>query len=480
MISTHSRVPFRLWCIVSVALSCLSSAAVEVQIGLNFTGSTLNLNTLSAPPDANGTIGPGHFVELINGRYAAYDKTSGIVEASKTDKGFWTDAGVAFDPGLRIADPRLVFDPLSSRWFACAIDVDGSFSENRLLLAVSRTSNPLDGWNGVAFDPDPATSLFADFPTLGIDANGVYLAANLFAIGGASAVGKTAVAIPKAGLLEPVPSIDGRTSFGMLSVATGVLTLQPVVSFAPTATEAHLLGQGPVITRTLRDTTIRNVNNPGSATLNPTTSISVPTYSPPGNILQPDGTNTLRNIDTRLGATVYEVGGILFAVQATQVGGHSAIRWYRVDAASDTLLESGTISDPNFDYSYPSIAANEDGIIVIGFDGSSLTQFVSSYAIAGETVGGATTFGAPLLLKEGVANYHYAPVSGVSRWGDYSATSVDPEDPTRFWTIQQYVSAPDVWSTQITELRIVPEPSVAAFLSACVVLSGFARARVRS
>ena len=153
-------------------------------------------------------------------------------------------------------------------------------------------------------------------------------------------------------------------------------------------------------------------------------------------------TATLRNIDTRLGATVYEVGGVLFAVQATQVGGHSAIRWYRVDAASDTLLESGTISDPNFDYSYPSIAANEDGIIVIGFDGSSLTQFVSSYAIAGETVGGATTFGAPLLLKEGVANYHYAPVSGVSRWGDYSATSVDPEDPTHFWTIQQYVSAP--------------------------------------
>ena len=165
------------------------------------------------------------------------------------------------------------------------------------------------------------------------------------------------------------------------------------------------------------------------------------------------------------------MGGILFAVQATQVGGRSAIRWYRVDAATDTLLEAGTISDTNFDYSYPSIAANEDGIIVIGFDASGLTRFVSSYAAVGETVGGVTTFGAPLLLKEGVANYHYAPVSGVSRWGDYSATSVDPEDSTRFWTIQQYVSAPDVWSTQITELRIIPEPFAASLVGTTLLFS---------
>ena len=171
-----------------------------------------------------------------------------------------------------------------------------------------------------------------------------------------------------------------------------------------------------------------------------------------------------------MGAAVYEVGGVLFAVQDTQVGGRSAIRWYRVDAASGTLLESGTVSDPNLDFSYPSIAANEEGVIVIGFDGSGLARFVSSYAIVGETVAGLTTFGVPLLLKEGVANYHYAPVSGVSRWGDYSATSVDPEDSTRFWTIQQYVSAPDVWSTQITELRVIPEPFAASLLAATLLL----------
>jgi len=42
----------------------------------------------------------------------------------------------------------------------------------------------------------------------------------------------------------------------------------------------------------------------------------------------------------------------------------------------------------------------------------------------------------------------------ISRWGDYTSTSVDPSDPNRFWTIQMYPDPldTDVWSTEITEL----------------------------
>jgi hypothetical protein len=75
----------------------------------------------------------------------------------------------------------------------------------------------------------------------------------------------------------------------------------------------------------------------------------------------------------------------------------------------------------------------------------------------------------PVLLQAGVVSYHDAnellaqllddPVTD-SRWGDYSATSVDPTDPNRFWIIQMYPSGVDsssgmdvgIWSTQITEI----------------------------
>jgi hypothetical protein len=96
---------------------------------------------------------------------------------------------------------------------------------------------------------------------------------------------------------------------------------------------------------------------------------------------------------------------------------------------------------------------------VIGCNGSSTNSFVSSYAFVGETINGVTTFGPPILLKAGSASYKVTdPTYGATRWGDYSATSVDPTDGTRFWTIQMVPSARQVYFTQITEMRAVKQP----------------------
>ena len=124
-------------------------------------------------------------------------------------------------------------------------------------------------------------------------------------------------------------------------------------------------------------------------------------------------------------------------------------------------------------YFFPSIAANADGTVVIGCNGCSTNSFVSSYAFVGETVNGVTTFGPPLLLEAGSASYKDTqPSYGATRWGDYSATSVDPTDPTRFWTIQMVPSAPQVYFTQITEVRAVTQPALAlALTSTNVTLS---------
>jgi hypothetical protein len=165
--------------------------------------------------------------------------------------------------------------------------------------------------------------------------------------------------------------------------------------------------------------------------------------------------------DARLSANVYAVNGVIYAVHNTQFSGHLAIRWYRIRAADNVLLESGTIADPNLDLGFPSIAANSAGVVVIGFNGCGTGTFMSCYAMAGQTINGVTTFGNRLLLQASATSYHdlYEEIgyTDTSRWGDYSATSVDPADPNRFWTIQMYASDSDVWSTQITELITVPQ-----------------------
>ncbi len=192
-------------------------------------------------------------------------------------------------------------------------------------------------------------------------------------------------------------------------------------------------------------------------------------------VTQPDGTSALQANDARFSAKVYAVAGVLYAVNNTELNNHIAIRWYRIRAADGTLLESGTIADPNRDLFFPSIAANSNGVVVVAFNGcgADADDFVSCYAQAGLTSNGVTMFGRRVLLQSGVTSYHgddevyYGYPT--SRWGDYSTVSVDPADPTRFWSIQMYPSGTTtdelgdisyVWSTQITELRVMPQLAI--------------------
>ena len=197
---------------------------------------------------------------------------------------------------------------------------------------------------------------------------------------------------------------------------------------------------------------VQNQADPNPATLTTSSFLTVPPYTVPLDPSQPDGTTNLDDGDARISAKVYEVGGVLYAVHGTEVGDLAALRWYRINAASHAVLESGTISDPVKDLFYPSIAANAAGTVVIAYSASSVGTFVSSFAVVGKTVNGITTFGAPLLLKAGTASYQNTDTSGTSRWGDYSATCVDPSDPNRFWTTEEFPSSVTGWSTQVTEL----------------------------
>jgi hypothetical protein len=195
--------------------------------------------------------------------------------------------------------------------------------------------------------------------------------------------------------------------------------------------------------------------------------INVPAYSVPLNPTQPNGKQNIDDGDARFSAMVYQVGGVLYAVHSTQQGSHAAIRWYKINAADFTLLQSGTISDPNLDLFYPSIAANPSGVVVICYDGCSASSFVSIYTQFGETsADGSTTFGSPLLLKASSVSYTLIPSGDTtSRWGDYSSVCVDPVDPNRFWTINMYPSSANDWSTQVTELltaTAMPELTITA------------------
>jgi len=454
-------------------------AQVVVAIGQNFTGSTYGVNSAALPPDANGAVGPRHFMEFINGTVAVYNKTNGLSVQRKSNLKFWSDAGLIISPDSGVSDPRVIYDPSTQRWFASQVDYDSAVLDptveaNDFLLAVSDTIDPTGHWHGFMFQADPDNGTFADFPTLGVDGNAVYLSGDMYQ-GIDNPVGPSLVSIPKADLIAGTPTIANRTWFGVMNSAERGQVLQPVICLDGSSTGSVLamgdIGMDSDPHSNVVSFAVQNAAS-SNATLTAAISINVSPYVVPFNSvlgypffnpMQPDGTTYLAANDARLSAKVYAVAGVLYAVHSTEVNDRIAIRWYRINAATHALLESGTIADANLDLFFPSIAANAGGTIVIGCNGSSINTFVSSFAIVGATVNGVTTFASPTLLNAGTVSYHgddevFADLLGnplSSRWGDYSATSVDPTDPNHFWTIQMFPSDAansDVWSTQISEI----------------------------
>jgi len=477
-------------------------AEVVVAIGQNFTGSTFGDISQAMPPDANGAIGPSHFVEFINGVVSFYSKTNPDDVVQITDVDFWTEAGLIISSASAVTDPRIIYDPASQRWFASQVDFSATATDptrvaNNFLLAVSTTSDPNDPWHAFRIRADPTTGRFADFPTLGLDANGVYISGDFFHA--QTNIGPGLISIPKADLVAATPTIANLTRFGVMSYTNRGEVIQPAICFDGSST-GNMLAMGDIGSddsphSNIVSYVVQNAAGPG-ATLTAPLSITVSPYVVPFNYdmgfplfnpVQPDNTTTLQANDARLSAKVYAVNGVLYAVHNTEVGGRIAIRWYRINAATHALIESGTIADPNLDLFFPSIAANANGVVVIAYNGSSISTYVSCFAIVGATMNGVTTFGGPVLLQSGVASYHDLneilaqlfddPVTD-SRWGDYSSMSVDPDDPNRFWSIQMYPSGVDsstgfdigIWSTQITEILTAnPVLSIAVSNATAVV-----------
>ena len=119
-------------------------------------------------PDNAGAVGPDHVVDFTNANVVIHDKRTGKVVRQMTQTEFWKAANPGFDLP-RLNDPRLLYDPLSGRWFGVIAELKkGSVG----YLAVSETSDPTKGWRGVVLPMAPTDPGMK----LGVDKNGLYIA----------------------------------------------------------------------------------------------------------------------------------------------------------------------------------------------------------------------------------------------------------------------------------------------------------------
>lgn len=441
-----------------------SASAQTFNIGANFASAVGPGETGGTPPDTMGAAGQNHFMMLINGRYKAFNK-NGTVAQNLSEGTFFSNAGYSGgSPSQPVAgDPRVVFDPLSGRWFA--LNFTGASTNNRIVLAVSETANPTGAWKSVAIQTTGGT--FGDFPTMGIDANGVYISTNNFTSGGSFTNQVHLFSLTKNSLLwsgAGSPSLAGLTSHQNISANTFGFALQATNNFSvnQSGTSAQVIAVSNTAFGQYKAFDVNNTT--GTTTLGAVTTVNASSsWNFPVNGAQPGGSVNIDTGDDRIGSSAVQVGNLLyFAHSITPTSGitnTAAVRWGVLDVTTNALVQQGVIQSATRSYYYPSIAVNELGEAVISFSGSGggAGDFISTYAVV-STNSGSLSFGAPTLLSAGTRNYSGFDGSPF-RWGDYSSTTIDPADTGIFWTIQERASSTadagtgtGDYVTQVTEI----------------------------
>lgn len=455
----------------------IMTSRVTQTIGASWAGPNLGSSGF-IPPDCNGDVGPTQVFVAANGRLRLYNKsgTLGVVDIT-------TDA---FFNSVRnsstISDPHVRYDRLSRRWFVCAINT--SATNNRFVLAVS-DSSVITGSGSFTFfffnqqDPPPAgdAGKFLDYPTMGVDANALYIGGVRF--NPSTFDGCPVFVIRKSSVLGSGPMVV--TAFRTISSATaGTFVPQGVHNDDPTATVGFFVGTDAAVFSRLN---ITRVTDPGGTPSVTNFQVTVPTNTFPQlqRHLGAAANRRLDALDDRLFAAQImknKITGVtsLWTAHATAVNStgvaaatlsRNASRWYELGnlSTTPTLLQSGTLfdnaaSNPR-SFWIPSIAMSGQGHAVLGCSTAGINNY-ADVAVAGRyNTSTAGTLDAFVNATNSTTAYNVQAVDG-QRWGDYSQVVVDPTDDMTMWTFQEYCNATNSWTVRVVKLDAPPPPPSAS------------------
>jgi hypothetical protein len=264
-----------------------------------------------------------------------------------------------------------------------------------------------------------------------------------------------------------------------------MLTPRGVDNYDPAATEGYFIG---VSNAAFGRLIMRRIANPGTTpTISADILITVSATSFPitvDHLGDTGGTNgNLDSLDDRLFAAHIRNGRLWtahnLAVTAAGVASNSntqrrdGVRWYELivppTTGTPTVNQSGTIFDPAAtvalarQYWIPTVGISGQGHAAFGYSTAG-TPFPIDAATNGrlrtDTLGTAQ---AVQLYTNATGNTYNPPSDpgGASgrRWGDYSFTSLDPQDDMTMWTIQEFCSSTNNYGVRVAKLQAPPPAS---------------------
>jgi hypothetical protein len=375
-------------------------------------------NTGWSPSDSTNASGPNNVVETVNEQFTIYDRSGNSQYSSNFQSWFGQSSSTS------LFDPRIVYDFTGGR-FILLVDTGSS-----VLVSVAQQSNAIGNWCNYTF---PTIAGFADYPSLGVDQNGVYFSLNMFNSSNSNELFKA-----NRSAMESCSSAS-YSFWSNLNDSTGnpAFTIAPAVAYSSAGSE-YLVSSRPGGACSLTLWTLTNSS---------ITSSNVPTvcYSPPSAAAQQGSSTTIETLDNRIYAANYLNGQVDVALTGGYNWGsgnvNSVVWWFKINTNA-TLAQQGGIGTPGYWYFFPAIEQDSNGNAIIVYNTSSSSSYVNVWYGALSASGSLTSNNA---LVWGSSSYG---TGTTARWGDYESARLDPTNGTQIWICGQYAAANNVWGTQ--------------------------------
>lgn len=422
----------------------------------------LDDNGTAIPPDTHGAAGPRHLMTTLNTQVRIQTRAGRVLDTVSLD-GFWRETGAT-----SVFDPKVLYDPYGERWIFTACS-DPRNAASSLLMGVSATDDPTGRWHLFRVDADDENVVWADYPSIGFNKSWIVLQLNMFTVSGSLFSRSHVYVFDKGDLYR---GGDGRFT---LFERTGIGDTQsPATTYERNDPNLYLVRAASAAAgggSSLQIFTVSGTASEPALSDGPVVPAPV-AWSPavPGRedfAPQLGSGDQIQNGDARMQSVAYRDGRIWATHHVFLPAGgtpvRSVVRWYEL-TPEGRVVQHGSIEHPRRFYAYPSIAVNERGDTLVGYSRFSDGQYASanfSFRYAADPPG---TMRADTVIRRGRAPYLKTFGGSRNRWGDYSATVVDPVNDADFWTIQEYAAAPragdDRWGTWWARIAASGAPEV--------------------
>jgi hypothetical protein len=422
------------------------------QIATQFSGPSV---TSTYPPHNGLALGPNNIV-MVEGSRVEWTNLAGGSPVVQSTYNFF--APLAPTGGLY--DQRIAYDSVNQR-FVLIMDYGASGNISSIDIAVSKDSNPNDGWTFASLNTALTINgqlTGSDRPMLTVDGSNIYITAEQDNFNVSGSPGTETWVISDTGLYNGgTPTIVASQ---LLPASQGVFT--EVTGNNGKTYYASSYSNGSQIVVTLQ------VYDKATNTFGPTSTIGLGQIGQGGSFTaQQQGTNLLLDVgDNRIANLAYS-NGFLWGVTEEMPPGSNVplVHWFKIDVSnpsSPTLVAQGNISGATLGSNVatfnPSLAIDAAGDVLINFTASGPNLYPQDYYVYQLGSGPVGSFSAPILYQASTGFFNSGDGSSVQRWGLYSTTIVDPNNPNTFWISNEYV-ANGWWQTAVAQVAIPVQPT---------------------